>query len=495
MNSNGMSSSKIVHKVVVSLSWKYNKLFTMLYPSNRLIHPITNQLKARVPSSSSLLSRRKMGYTTSLINGAARSRLEEFTSSNKHGGNKSAFNLSSFMLLPSILGVSSALLATQQEQTSSSEEAPPLVTDNDNDDNDDEEETTTVINWSGTHTIEVPNKHYYEPESISELQSIVTKCHEQSINIRPVGSALSPNAISFQPKGMISMANLDQILNIDKTNMTITVQAGARVSQVVDALRPHGLTLPNLASIAEQQMGGFVQIGAHGTGANIPPVDDFVRSITLVTPSRGTVTLDSDNSGEMFHLAKVGLGCLGVVSEITMDCIPSHRLFEHTYVLTRKEAKKNLNDLLKKHKHVRYMWIPYEDAVVVVTNDPEDEHSEQIIQDAAAKEAREANEGGGIDKMKPLKDLLKMLSEKAGRPLSDESINEKGFGELRDALLAFDPLNGDHVKLVNKAEADFWKQSEGYQLKPSDELLQFDCGGQVSDDIPNKAFCFILCCI
>ena len=35
------------------------------------------------------------------------------------------------------------------------------------------------------------------------------------------------------------------------------------------------------------------------------------------------------------------------------------------------------------------------------------------------------------------------------------------------------------MKRCNIAEAEFWKQSEGYQIRPSDELLQFDCGGQV----------------
>lgn len=53
-----------------------------------------------------------------------------------------------------------------------------------------------------------------------------------------------------------------------------------------------------------------------------------------------------------------------------------------------------------------------------------------------------------------------------------------GFGELRDAVLAFDPLDVAHVKRCNKAEAQFWKKNEGYQIRPSDELLQFDCGGQ-----------------
>ena len=49
-----------------------------------------------------------------------------------------------------------------------------------------------------------------------------------------------------------------------------------------------------------------------------------------------------------------------------------------------------------------------------------------------------------------------------------------------DALLAFDPLDIDHVKTCNRAEAEFWNRNEGYQTRPSDELLQFDCGGQVS---------------
>ena len=48
-----------------------------------------------------------------------------------------------------------------------------------------------------------------------------------------------------------------------------------------------------------------------------------------------------------------------------------------------------------------------------------------------------------------------------------------------DSLLAFDPLDVEHVKRCNQAEADFWKRNEGYQTKPSDKLLQFDCGGQV----------------
>lgn len=49
---------------------------------------------------------------------------------------------------------------------------------------------------------------------------------------------------------------------MDTDKKQVTVQAGCRVQQLVDALAPHGLTLQNFASIREQQIGGFMQVGS-----------------------------------------------------------------------------------------------------------------------------------------------------------------------------------------------------------------------------------------
>ena len=69
-------------------------------------------------------------------------------------------------------------------------------------------------------------------------------------------------------------------------------------------------------------------------------------------------------------MARVGLGSLGVVTEVTLQCVPSHELVEHTYVATSNEVRKQHAQLLRNNKHVRYMWIPYTHDVVVVTNNP-----------------------------------------------------------------------------------------------------------------------------
>ena len=50
--------------------------------------------------------------------------------------------------------------------------------------------------------------------------------------LRCVGSALSPNGLAFSTDGMLSLALLDQVLDIDVEKAQVTVQAGARVQEV-----------------------------------------------------------------------------------------------------------------------------------------------------------------------------------------------------------------------------------------------------------------------
>lgn len=357
--------------------------------------------------------------------------------------------------------------------------------------NDEEDEATKILNWSGTHSVELAPGRYHEPETVDELIQLVSKSYREGHHIRPVGSALSPNGIAFDSRGMVSLSNLDEIIEINKEAMTVTVEAGARVSQVLDALRPHGLTLPNLASIAEQQIGGFVSVGAHGTGATIPPCDEFVEALALVTPSEhGVVRMTNESHGPLFRLARLGLGGLGILSEVTLKVIPAHRLVEQTTVMTRSEAKEQLSTLLKRHKHVRYMWIPYEDAVVVVTNDPEDDlpligpgtelkdgkaGKKKIVtmEDVRPRYTRD-------EQLAPLRDLLrKLLKNKRDTSIDEATLNGMDFGDLRDVILASgNMLDPDHIKRCNRAEREFWAKVQGTDIAPSDRKLQFDCGGQ-----------------
>ena len=330
----------------------------------------------------------------------------------------------------------------------------------------------TITNWSGTH--EVTTKRFYQPTTLAELEEYVAKAHRDKTRLRVVGAALSPNGIGLDAEGMISMALMDRVLSVDTKKMQVTVEAGARVSQVIDALRPYGLTLQNLASIDAQQIGGFMSVSAHGTGATLPPVDQQVVSYTLVTPGQGTLRLTANDPLDLskamleeraFDMARVGLGALGVVAEVTLQCVPAHQLHERTWVTTMAEVEKQHVQLVTKNRHIRYMWIPYTDAVVVVASNPVTWWSKWLLGSKL-----KGNQLPMQQKLGPMRALL----QEHGVVADPES----SLPQLRDELLKIDPLNVEHVKKVNRAEAACWGNLQGERVEWTDRVLGFECGGQ-----------------
>lgn len=332
------------------------------------------------------------------------------------------------------------------------------------------EEDVEVCNWSGTHSSTA--KLYFQPDSPEAVQRLIEAFDAAKRRIRVVGSALSPNGIGLSSEGMLNMASCDRIVSVDAGRCQVTVQAGARVKEVVEALRPHGMTLENYASIAEQQIGGFLQVGAHGTGAAVPPVDEQVVRLRLHTPALGALDLSAESNPQLFWLAKVGLGALGVVSEVTIQCVPAHRLLERTYVQTRAEVAASHLDNLQ-NKHMRYMWIPHTDTVVVVASNPLPDGADAKAAIAAATPAAPPPVDEA-ERTRPLRELLLATSP----AVSEAEARSMNFAQLRDALLALSPLDKEHVIAVNKAEAEFWKNSQGYRVDWSDRILGFECGGQ-----------------
>lgn len=138
---------------------------------------------------------------------------------------------------------------------------------------------------------------------------------------------------------------------IDKTAGTITVQAGARVSQILEALKKEGLTLENFSSITEQQIAGWTQVSAHGTGARIPPVDEMVTEMKVVSPEQGAMRLSKGDA--LFPWLRVALGSLAVVEEMTLKVRKSYRLHEKTFCCSYKELEREHKKLLQTHRHVR----------------------------------------------------------------------------------------------------------------------------------------------
>lgn len=124
-----------------------------------------------------------------------------------------------------------------------------------------------LTNWSATHSCH-PNR-IFEPKSAQEVCRVLENHHKNKAKIRPVGTALSPNGIGLANSDVISLSGIDYV-EVDAGRQHVTVGAGARVADILKELSKYDLTLENFSSIQEQQIGGWTQVAAHGTGATLP---------------------------------------------------------------------------------------------------------------------------------------------------------------------------------------------------------------------------------
>ena len=103
---------------------------------------------------------------------------------------------------------------------------------------------------------------------------------------------------------------------------------------------------------------------------------------------------------------------------------------------------------------------------MVVTCDP--------IDDGAAPIGAHAVQDDGY-RLAPMRALLRQVSPAA---VPEAEMAAMNFGDLRNALIEINPLDTEHIRAVNAAEAEFWKRSSGVRVGFSDEILGFECGGQ-----------------
>ena len=101
----------------------------------------------------------------------------------------------------------------------------------------------------------------------------------------------------------------------------IRVRAGTQLSALNAELARHGLAMPNLGDIDVQTVSGALATGTHGTGKGYGCLSTFVDELELVTGTGEVVRCSRGAEPELFLAALVGVGAVGVVTEVTLRCV------------------------------------------------------------------------------------------------------------------------------------------------------------------------------
>ncbi len=215
-------------------------------------------------------------------------------------------------------------------------------------------------NWAGNVTAS-PDLIAY-PTSTDEVVTLVTS----SPRVKAVGAGHSFTAIAAPEGTQLRLDRMNHVLTADATTGLVRVQAGISLHDLNWRLSALGLALPNLGDVDPQSVAGATSTGTHGTGARLYGIAKAVVALQLVTADGQVLEIDQDH--ELFGAARVGLGALGIVTEVTLQCVPAFLLHAREEPMSLSAVLADLDDLVDGNDHFEFYFFPHTDKALTKQN-------------------------------------------------------------------------------------------------------------------------------
>ena len=164
------------------------------------------------------------------------------------------------------------------------------------------------------------------PENSKQIEKIISYCNQEKIAITPWGGNSSVTRGLEAQKGGITLdltKHMNQIIEINETNSTVTVQAGIMGPEFEKQLNEKGYTCGHFPQSFEYStVGGWaVTKGAGQQSTGYGKMEDMVLSMQVITPKGNFQTKDFPRSAQGWDLNHTFMGSegtLGVLTQLTM---------------------------------------------------------------------------------------------------------------------------------------------------------------------------------
>ena len=163
------------------------------------------------------------------------------------------------------------------------------------------------------------------PRSVEEVQDMVRR----SDKIRPLGSRHCFNTIADSTHAQLSLEAMPQTVTFGEG--MVTVPGGMRYGELCPFLDEQGVALHNLASLPHISVAGALATATHGSGVTNGNLATAATAIELVVASGERVRITREDK-DLFSAAVVGLGCLGIVTAVTLEVEPAYTMMQHVYL-------------------------------------------------------------------------------------------------------------------------------------------------------------------
>lgn len=221
-------------------------------------------------------------------------------------------------------------------------------------------------NWGRSARIRPQRVEY--PNSTDAVRRAVQSAVRVGLKVKPVGAGHSFTGIAAAPGVLLDLRDLTGVVRVDRERSRVTLRSGTPLHQIPGLLAPYGLAMQNLGDIDRQTISGAVSTGTHGTGARFGGLATQVVGAVLVTADGELLTVDEDHEPELLPAVALGLGALGVLVEVTLQCVPAFVLHAVDEPGPLGHVLESLPASVADADHFEFYWFPHTEVGLTKTN-------------------------------------------------------------------------------------------------------------------------------
>jgi FAD-linked oxidoreductase len=206
------------------------------------------------------------------------------------------------------------------------------------------------------------------PKDASAVQRAVVAAADRGLHVKPVGAGHSFSGIAVAPGVQLDLHELSGVIAVNEASGRVTLGAGTNLYRLPELLAPYGLALENMGDIDRQTIAGATSTGTHGTGGRFGGLATQITGATLVTGDGSLLVVNETENADLLPAVRLGLGALGVLVDLTIQCVPD-------YVLHAVERSEPLGEVLDAYlersadtDHFEFYWFPHTVTAVTKTN-------------------------------------------------------------------------------------------------------------------------------
>jgi L-gulono-1,4-lactone dehydrogenase len=204
------------------------------------------------------------------------------------------------------------------------------------------------------------------PQSTDEVAAIVKSARERNLRVKPIGTGHSFSGVAVAPGIQLNMSGMTGLLGHEGNN--VTLGSGTVLHDLPPLLDPLGLAFQNMGDIDVQTVSGATSTGTHGTGKNFGGLATRIRGAKLVTGDGEILEVNAKQNADLLPAVALGIGALGVLTEITIEAVPSFVLHVVEKPQPLEPVLEHWQDLIDGADHFEFYWFPHTEIALTKTS-------------------------------------------------------------------------------------------------------------------------------